>query len=72
MAITKEQLIKDIQGMEASYRDYSQQLAQLTKAVEQQSGGIQYARMLLQKMEAEEEETKEVSTNHVPKEEVSL
>ena len=56
MSITKEQLIQDIQGMERAHNDFLMELQRVTKAVEQQSGGIQYARMLLAKIEGRERE----------------
>lgn len=66
MAITKEQLVKDIQSMEKVHAEYSMQLQQLTRAVEQQSGGIQYARMLLNKMEEEEKVSNGVVEEALP------
>ena len=62
--MTKEQLVQDIQQMERVYNEYRGQLEQLVKAVEQQAGGIQYARMLLARMEKEGEEALAVNQNH--------
>lgn len=63
MIISKEQLTKDIQGMEKVMQEYlgqrqqiEMQKAQIDKAIEQQSGGIQYARHLLMQIESEGED----------------
>lgn len=74
----KEDILSDLKGMEDVYRQYQEQHAQVTKALEQQSGAIQYAKMLLAKIEKEEGEEKElkaavpvvINSNSVPQEEM--
>lgn len=95
MVISKEQVVKDIQGMETVLQNLLTQKQQIDtqkemveKSIEQQSGGIQYARHLLASLEKAEEEkvpagetapkkgkkTSEptASTNGKPEEEVTL
>jgi hypothetical protein len=75
--VTKQQLVEDIQNMERVHQEYVTQFQQLTRAIEQQSGGIQYARMLLSKMEEaatiqEEQKVPAPLHNHVPESEIPL
>jgi len=74
--MNREDLVKELSQMEEVFRQQTVQLENLTRAREQQSGAIQYARLILERMDKGEEEKKAVPViadlpkNSVPAEEL--
>lgn len=65
MSDLRTQVANDLANLEEGHRELMQKREQIERALEQQSGGIAYARRLLEKIDSEDAERKPASTTVV-------